>query len=691
MISQLLDGRYRIVEVLDSHSLGRTYLAADTHLPGYPQCLVKQLQPPSPDPKTIQILQLMLKKKAEILERLGKHDRIPQLLAYFKENQEFYLVEEFIAGHSLAKEILPGQLLEEEYIVQLLREVLEILVFLHGHEVIHGNIKPANLIRRQSDEKLVLVGLGTFRDINFQIMNSQGSVTQTMGTPVTKLLEPGPHSPLYNNDLYAVGTIAIQGATGLTADELQKLRDANNGEVAWRSRSRVSPALTNILGRITGHYLNRDTYRSATAALTDLERFQAGFDIGKPLRSLVPVDRNSTQRNSTQRNSTDGNSADRNSTDRNSTDRNSMRSQPQPPSQPSSQSQSPSQPKKRSQSTSIKTPGPKHSSQKKLKQRVSPRKLAIGLIASAVALFGLALYLRLPQTWVGRYTLREGKMLLDRENLDAAIETCSRAIELLPKNSHAYSCRGIAYYKHNQYQKAADDLTQSLELNPDWARAYYYRGNTRFQLGDEPGAIEDYTQAIQHDPELAPAYMNRGNLRSILGDEQGAIEDFDRAVEIEPDLAPAYLNRCLSHSNLGDQKRAIEDCTQAIRIDPNYTFAYQNRGLARRRVNDTQGAIADFNIAIRLDPTDPEPYYNRGIARYELGDYPGAIADFNQVVQLNPDHSLVFYDRGLVLAKQGKREAAIADFQQAGKLCLDASRVSCYEDAQYQIQQLQQE
>jgi len=671
MISQLLDGRYRIVEVLDSHPLGRIYLAADTHLPGYPQCLVKQLQPPSPDPKTIQILQLMLKKKAEILERLGKHDRIPQLLAYFKENQEFYLVEEFIAGHSLAKEILPGQLLEEEYIVQLLREVLEILVFLHGHEVIHGNIKSANLIRRQSDEKLVLVGLGTFRDINFQIMNSQGRVTQTMGTPVTKLLEPGPHSPLYNNDLYAIGTIAIQGATGLTADELQKLRDANNGEVAWRSRSRVSPALTNILGRITGHYLNRDTYRSATAALTDLERFQAGFDIGKPLRSLVPVERNSTERNSTERNST--------------------RSQTQSPAQPPAQPQSPPQPQKRSQSPPIQSPKPASSLPKKLKQRVSPHRLTIGLIASAVVLFGIALYIRLPQTLIGRYTLSEGETLLDKDNLDAAIETCSRAIDLIPKNSYAYSCRGIAYYRRNQYQKAADDLGQSLELNPDWAKAYYYRGNTRFQLGDEPGAIEDYTQAIQHDPEFAPAYLNRGNLRSILGDEQGAIEDFDRAIEIEPDLASAYLNRCLSYSNLGDQKRAIEDCTQAIRINPNYTFAYQNRGLARRRVSDIQGAIADFNIAIRLDPTDPEPYYNRGIARYELGDYPGAIADFDQVVQLNPNHSLVYYDRGLVRARQGKQEAAIEDFQKAGKLCLDASRVNCYEDAQYQIQQLQQE
>jgi len=38
---------------------------------------------------------------------LGNHDRIPRLFAYFEENQEFYLVQEFIEGHDLSQEIIP--------------------------------------------------------------------------------------------------------------------------------------------------------------------------------------------------------------------------------------------------------------------------------------------------------------------------------------------------------------------------------------------------------------------------------------------------------------------------------------------------------------------------------------------------------------------------------------------------------
>ena len=46
--------------------------------------------------------------------KLGIHERIPQLLAYFEENQEFYLVQEYIYGHDLDEEIKPGEPISQE-------------------------------------------------------------------------------------------------------------------------------------------------------------------------------------------------------------------------------------------------------------------------------------------------------------------------------------------------------------------------------------------------------------------------------------------------------------------------------------------------------------------------------------------------------------------------------------------------
>jgi len=69
--------------------------------------------------------------------KLGNYNRIPQLLAHFEENQEFYLVQEFIPGHTLSAELQPGHCWHESQVIQLLQEVLGILEFVHSHGLIH--------------------------------------------------------------------------------------------------------------------------------------------------------------------------------------------------------------------------------------------------------------------------------------------------------------------------------------------------------------------------------------------------------------------------------------------------------------------------------------------------------------------------------------------------------------------------
>lgn len=160
MIGQILDGRYHIVQMLGGGAFGQTFLAKDMKRPGYPSCVVKQLRYIGNNPQGLQIARRLFKKEAEALEKLGQHDQIPTLLADLEENQEFYLVQQFIPGHSLIMEIVPGQPWTEEQVINLLKEVLQILVFVHGQGVIHRDIKPANLMRRSGDGKIVLIDFG---------------------------------------------------------------------------------------------------------------------------------------------------------------------------------------------------------------------------------------------------------------------------------------------------------------------------------------------------------------------------------------------------------------------------------------------------------------------------------------------------------------------------------------------------
>ncbi|AFY31661.1 protein kinase [Calothrix sp. PCC 7507] len=149
IIGQKLSGRYQILKQIGGGGFSFTFLAEDMQRPGNPQCVVKQFKPMSTSEYALRESKRLFYKEAEILEKLGNHDRIPRLLAHFEEEQEFYLVQEYIEGHDLSKEIFSGKKLSEPYVFKLLQDIIEILIFVHQQGVIHRDIKPHNIMRKR--------------------------------------------------------------------------------------------------------------------------------------------------------------------------------------------------------------------------------------------------------------------------------------------------------------------------------------------------------------------------------------------------------------------------------------------------------------------------------------------------------------------------------------------------------------
>ncbi|WP_341524777.1 serine/threonine protein kinase [Nostoc sp. UHCC 0302] len=279
MIGKLLDHRYQVIRVLATGGFGQTYIAQDTRRPGNPICVVKHLKPASSDPKVFDTAKRLFNSEAETLEHLGNHDRIPRLLAYFDENQEFYLVQEFIDGHTLTEELIPGRCWSESQVIQLLQEVLSILEFVHHQGVIHRDIKPDNIIRRASDSKLVLVDFGAVKQLRNPIVTVGGQPTATViiGTPGYMPTEQGQGKPRPNSDIYSLGIIAIQALTGVSATELQE--DPETGEILWQHLVTVNPRLASVLTKMVRYHF-KDRYQNATEAL------QATQEVNNPVPAL---------------------------------------------------------------------------------------------------------------------------------------------------------------------------------------------------------------------------------------------------------------------------------------------------------------------------------------------------------------------------------------------------------------------
>lgn len=276
MLGKLLDRRYEVTQVLGAGGFGRTYLARDTRRPGHPTCVVKQLKPMSSDPIFLETARRLFNSEAETLEKLGNHDQIPRLLAYFEEEPEFYLVQEFIEGHTLSQELQPGQRWPETRVIELLQEVLKILDFVHQHGVIHRDVKPDNLIRRSSDNKLVLVDFGAVKQIRTQFAMTEGQARSTVavGTPGYMSSEQALGQPRPSSDIYALGIIGIQALTGVMPINFQE--DLSTGEIHWQHFAPVSNKLAAVLSRMVRYHF-KDRYLSASEALQALQQLNSYY------------------------------------------------------------------------------------------------------------------------------------------------------------------------------------------------------------------------------------------------------------------------------------------------------------------------------------------------------------------------------------------------------------------------------
>ena len=265
---ELLNGRYKIRKVLGKGGFGTTFLAENKQQSNGSLCVVKQLQPSFSEPYLLKKAKDLFNREAETLGILGKHPNIPTLFAYFEENNEFYIIQEYIAGHTLEDELLPHRPLSEPQVIKILREVLNILKFVHRHNVIHRDIKPANLIRRKRDNKLVLIDFGSVK----KVTNAQKNKGTIVGSYAYIPEEQYNGHPNFSSDIYALGMIGIQAITGL---ELKQMLGAGfslneEGEIDWQKYALVSDNLANFLSMmVRNNYQQR--YQSAKEALHALQ------------------------------------------------------------------------------------------------------------------------------------------------------------------------------------------------------------------------------------------------------------------------------------------------------------------------------------------------------------------------------------------------------------------------------------
>lgn len=261
----LLKDRYRTIKPIGQGGFGKTFLAVDEDKPSQPRCVIKQFFPQAQGTNTVQKAAELFTQEAMRLDELGKHPQIPELLAYFSQDSQQYLVQEFVDGKDLAHELAEKGVFNESQIRSLLNDLLSVLQFVHQHQVIHRDIKPENIIRRYRDSQLVLVDFGASKVATGTSLARTGTAIGSAGYSAP---EQNIGRSVFATDLYGLGVTCIHLLTGKHPFDLF---DISEGIWVWRDACSqpISMALGRILDKMLESPINR-RYQSASEVLRDL-------------------------------------------------------------------------------------------------------------------------------------------------------------------------------------------------------------------------------------------------------------------------------------------------------------------------------------------------------------------------------------------------------------------------------------
>ncbi|MBW4618240.1 MAG: tetratricopeptide repeat protein [Cyanosarcina radialis HA8281-LM2] len=610
MVGRILDGRYRVVQPLGQGGFAKTYIAQDLRVMNR-QVVVKQLKPSTNNPDVLREAQMLFMQEAEVLAKLGReHPQIPDLLAYFEENQEFYLVQEFVEGTTFSEQISAGNQMTEARVLEMITEVLLILKFVHQNNVIHRDIKPSNLMRRDRDGKMILIDFGAVKQVQALALNTGGQTTFTrvIGSPGYMAREQLAGIPRFSSDIYALGMTAIQALTGVYPDHLPI--DNQSGEIDWQRRAQVSKKLADIIDKmVRSHFLDR--YQTVDEVLKDIEKllqpepkpwWQQGLSFVKQrylvaipvvlavfgLGILAPMFFSSPTKNPV---------------------------------------------------------GVLPSDSASELQKKGDRLIELKRYDEALTEFQKALEIDIKSlpAWNGK-----GKALYNLSRYQDSIEAFDKAMAIDPRSFDAWYGKGLAWYQLGATRSSSNNdseanleankaFEKAVEIQPQSAEALTYYASTLILLGRYDRAVAISERALKINPNVPESWFYQGRALVELQRYPDAITAFDRAIAINSNLAEAWAGKGLALNGLKQYRAALRSFDRALEIRSGLLEALLGKGKALQQLSRDREALAAFMDATNAFPDNAESWNLKGEVLFKLQRYEEAQESFNEALRIEPD------------------------------------------------------
>ena len=279
-MSDLIHNRYALIDALGIGGMGAVFRASDRHLNREVALKVARVDPP--DQERLAQATLFLKREARALATLN-HPSIPIIFDYSSDAHEpAYLAMELIEGTQLGTLVTPKAPLPVLVTLALIQKVASALAHAHQAGLLHGDIKPENIMVQPSG-RVVLMDFGCTQAMRSKVLGNTASVAGDFGVfGSLEFLSPEhiAGDALGNeSDIFSLGTLAYLLSLGrLPFDEARPTETMKRiAAVDFVPAATAAPELPPGLTGLIGACLQRNPRRRPKArhiAETLLEGFR---------------------------------------------------------------------------------------------------------------------------------------------------------------------------------------------------------------------------------------------------------------------------------------------------------------------------------------------------------------------------------------------------------------------------------
>ena len=263
-------------------------------------------------------------------------------------------------------------------------------------------------------------------------------------------------------------------------------------------------------------------------------------------------------------------------------------------------------------------------------------------------------------------------ILAAREEFDRAAEHMVKALSVATdgvKRARLHFLNGKLHVERDQLEKAEQEYKRSIELDTENGEAYLALGVTRKRLLLEDEAYPMFRRAVELDPGDAKAHYQLALELQRRGDAEAAADHFLRAHELRPDDQSVVYNltRALHKAGRRDQSRRYRELlARMIEADDkareNELDTAQIHGEAVRleeEGNYTE-ALDRYRAVLRFEPLNSVARRNLALVLCRLGRWEEGIEELEAILRDNPDDAETARTHAIVLDQARQHRSGTA-------------------------------